>query len=69
MYEEPRDKVLSIRVSSADRELIAARARSAGLSQGQLILRAVLALPVENELGARVASLEKRVERLEQDAT
>jgi hypothetical protein len=63
----PKDTVLSIRISPADRELIAARAKEAGLSQSDYVLQKTLGRRTgRSEMSARVADLEARVKKLEE---
>jgi uncharacterized protein (DUF1778 family) len=61
-----KDTVLSIRISTADRDRIIAAAEEAGLSQSEFILRATLSGPLaERTLAERVDELEARLQRLE----
>jgi hypothetical protein len=56
--------VLSLRISPADRAVIAARAREARLSQSEYVTRTVLQMPAEG-LGARFEAIERRLYQLE----
>jgi hypothetical protein len=56
--------MLSFRISPADRDQIVARAREAGMSQGEFVTRTVLEMPAEG-LGARFEAIEQRLYQLE----
>jgi uncharacterized protein (DUF1778 family) len=56
--------MLSVRVRPADRDVIAARAREAGLSQSEYVIRTVLQMPAEG-LKARFEAVERRLYELE----
>jgi hypothetical protein len=55
---------LSFRISRADRDLIAARAREARLSQSEYVTRTVLQMPAEG-LEARFEEIDRRLYQLE----
>ena len=56
--------MLSFRISPADRDEIAARAREAGLSQSEYVTRMALQPPPEG-LGARLETIERRLYEME----
>ena len=56
--------MLSLRISPADRDEIAARATEAGLSQSVYVTRTVLQMPTEG-LKARFEAIERRLYQLE----
>ncbi len=56
--------MLSMRISPADRDAIALRAREAGLSQSVYVTRTALQMPVEG-LGARFDAIERRLYEME----
>jgi uncharacterized protein (DUF1778 family) len=62
----PKDVNLNIRVTVADRELIAAKAAEAGMSQSEYVVQAALGRRPGTGLSARVADLEARVRKLEE---
>lgn len=62
-----KDTIFSMRISSADRELIAARAREAGMSQSDYVLHAALGRrSTRTAMTDRLAELEAKVKRLEE---
>ena len=56
--------MLSLRISPADRDEIAARAKEARLTQSEYVTRTVLQMPAEG-LGARFEAIERRLYELE----